>query len=166
MPNLVIRIPGATADLFPDLVLLATLAPVFSVDTEEGDDVFVAAFPHLQGPWVSINARRVTRSTRFWRALLCYRESIDEPDAHRYCATKAGKVVDAEACPDPTCQFLCSRCIGVVRGQGASSVLVQVGKKPVSASGRAGEKPLDMIAIQAEVDWCPNLRLTSKCHVD
>ena len=163
--TLVIRIPGATADLFPELVLLAKLAPVFSVDTKDGDDVFVAAFPHLphaidlalrlvgeatkvEGPWISVNGRRVIRPTRFWTALLCYRESLAEAGARDYCADQARRVADVGACLERSClsrcQFICTRCHAVSFERGATPVLAQ----------------LQAIAIRAEVDWCPNLRLT------
>jgi hypothetical protein len=84
--------------------------------------------------------------TRFWSALLCYQESLDGLDARSYCASKSAKLSNVAGCPDRTClshcQFICTRCLGVERDRGAESVQAQ----------------LQELAVQAEVDWCPNLR--------
>jgi hypothetical protein len=96
---------------------------------------------------ITIDGRPVVSPVKFYNALLCYRESLGGPDAAAYCAQQAAKVGEAGECPDRAClsycQFICSRCVGVSRERGALPVSVQ----------------LQGIARQAEVDWCPNLRI-------
>ncbi len=162
--NLVVRIPESASASFPDVLALARLAPSFTVEGQGLDRTCAAIFTdfpesldlavrligeviNIPDVWVSINARRVVSLTRFWSALICYRESLDEPDSHAYCRRKSAKFSDVAGCPDRAClshcQFICTRCLGVVREPGAP---------PVSAQ-------LLAIARQAEVDWCPNLKL-------
>jgi hypothetical protein len=165
MANLVIHIPRSTTELFADILPLAKLAPIFSVEGVGESSVFVAVFPDLprpidlairlvdeaskvQGPWINVNGRRVMRPTRFWTALRCYRESLAAAGAPDYCAGQARRVADVGGCLDLSClsrcQFICTRCHAVNSERGAAAVLAQ----------------LQTIAFQAEVEWCPNLRLT------
>jgi hypothetical protein len=167
MANLVIHIPRSTTELFADILPLARLAPIFSVEGVGESSAFVAVFPDLprsidlairlvdeaskvQGPWINVNGRRVMRPTRFWTALLCYRESLAEAGTRDYCADQARRVADVGGCLDrpclSRCQFMCTRCLAVNSERGATSVLAQ----------------LQAIAIQAEVDWCPNLTLNKE----
>lgn len=107
--------------------------------------IWEAADPH--GIRITVDGRPVVSPVKFYNALLCYRESLGVPDAAAYCAQQAAKVGEAGECPDRTClshcQFIYSRCVGVSRERGAPPVSVQ----------------LQGIAQQAEVDWCPNLRI-------
>ena len=107
--------------------------------------IWETADPH--GIRITVDGRPVVSPVKFYNALLCYRESLGVPDSGAYCAQQAAKVGEAGECPDRAClshcQFICSRCVGVSRERGAPPVSVQ----------------LQEIARQAEVDWCPNLRI-------
>ena len=164
--NLIVRIPGTAMQSFSDAISLARMAPSFSIEEHADRRSYVAMFADLPrsldlavrlieavvnipGIWVSMNARRVTGITKFWSALICYRESLDESDPRQYCAGTARKYTDVRGCPDHAClspcQFICTRCVSVERDRGRESVQPQ----------------LQALAIQAEVDWCPNLQLRS-----
>jgi hypothetical protein len=115
----------------------------------------------LMGPWtrlieaaaelpdvkVSIDDRPVEGLPKFLSVLRCYRESLTELDPEAHCARQAAKVGDAGSYPDRACvahcRFICTRCLQVVREIGTPSV----------------RTPLKAIATQAEVEWCPNLRM-------
>jgi hypothetical protein len=162
--HLVVHIPASAEESFPDVLPLARLAPSFTTEGEGEEKIWVAVFidlprsldlavrllgevVNIRGAWASINARRVGSLSKFWTALLCYAESFSEPDARAYCLRKSARLSDLSSCPDDTCvshcQFICTRCLGVSREQGAPPLGLQ----------------LREIARQAEVDWCPNLRL-------
>jgi hypothetical protein len=178
--NLIVRIPGSASQSVPHAIGLARMAPGFMHDVRGGYDyrtmntLFmreghgedcsdVAIFPDLPQSldvairlieavvdipniWVSMNARRVAGITKFWSVLICYRDSLDAPDPRQYCAGTSKRFTDIRGCPDHAClspcQFICIRCMDVERDRGAGSVRAQ----------------LDALAVQAEVDWCPNLR--------
>ena len=99
------------------------------------------------GVRITVDGRPVASPVKFYNALLCYRESLGAPDPAAYCAQQTAQVAEAGECPDRAClshcPFMCSRCVGVSRERGALPILVQ----------------LQGIARQAEVDWCPNLRI-------
>jgi hypothetical protein len=127
--------PDDTA-IFPDLSL--------SFDLVERLIEAAAELPDVQ---VSIDDRPVKSLTKLLSVVRCYRESLTELDPQAHCARQAARIGDVGSCPDRACvshcQFICMRCIQVVRGSGAPSVRAQ----------------LKAIAIQAEVEWCPNLRM-------
>jgi hypothetical protein len=108
----------------------------------------ISEVSQLQNVRVTMNDRAVANLNKFWSALLCYGDSLTEPDPEAYCAQRAARVGDADGCPDQKCmshcQFLCTRCFQVAR---------EKGMPPVAEQLRA-------IAVQAEVEWCPNLRLS------
>jgi hypothetical protein len=162
--SLTVRIPESDTERCPTARILAMLAPAFHTEGEGAERVYVATFTdltedldpavrliseaiNLPGIRVTVNGRPVGNLTKFWSALLCYRDSLREPDPQAYCARLAGRLSSLSGCPDRTCvshcQFICTRCLGVVRETGAP---------PISTQLRA-------IAAQAEVDWCPNLTL-------
>lgn len=95
----------------------------------------------------TINGRPVENLTKFWTALICYHESLGEQDPQAYCLRRTGRLGKIDGCPDRAClthcQFICTRCLQIVRESGAL---------PASAQ-------LQTIARQAEVEWCPNLTL-------
>jgi hypothetical protein len=115
----------------------------------------------LMGPWtrlieaaaelpdvkVSIDDRPVESLTKFLSVLRCYRESLIELDPRAHCARQVARIGDVGSCLDRACvshcQFICMRCIQVV---------LVIGAPPIRAQLKA-------IAIQAEVEWCPNLRM-------
>lgn len=163
--NLIVRIPGSASETFSDAVSLARMAPNFTIEGHGDGCSYVAAFTDLPQSldlagrlieavvnipdiWVSMNAKRVAGITKFWSALICYRESLDEPDPRQYCAGIARKYTDVRGCADQAClspcQFLCTRCVSIERDRGRDSVQAQ----------------LEALAVQAEVDWCPNLQLS------
>lgn len=164
--TLTVWIPESDAATFPSVRILARLAPVFDTEGEGTPRTYVAEFPdlpeyldqairligeviNLPGVLVTIEGRAVANLTQFWSALLCYQNSLGEHDRQAYCARQADRVGEAAGCRVWTCQarcqFICTRCLQVVRKSGAPPVSDQ----------------LRQIAIEAEVEWCPNLRLPS-----
>lgn len=162
--QLALRIPQSESETFPLVLSLARLSPKFQTETEGWVPAYLAIFPDLSQSFdlaerligaaaelpdvrVSIDERPVEGLMKFLSALRCYRESLGELDPQAYCAWQAAKIGDAGSCPDRACvshcQFICTRCLQVVREIGAPSIRSQ----------------LRAIAIQAEVEWCPNLRL-------
>jgi hypothetical protein len=89
---------------------------------------------------VSIDERPVEGLTKFLSVLRCYRESLAELDPQAHCTRQAERIGDAGRCLDRACdslsQFICMRCIQVVRVIGAPPIRAQ----------------LKAIAIQAEVE--------------
>lgn len=162
--HLQVRIPESETAAAPVARILARLAPDFHAEGEGKALAHVATFPNLPdyldvavrligeainlpGVQMTVNARPVVNPTKFWSAPLCYRDSLAELDPKAYCARLSARLGSVSGCPDRTCvshcQFICTRCFGVVRETGAP---------PVSAQLRE-------IAQQAEVEWCPNLKL-------
>ncbi|MBM4121228.1 MAG: hypothetical protein FJ249_01370 [Nitrospira sp.] len=162
---LTVWIPESSAATATLALGLARMAPTFdSVQSEDGTRVYFAAFAdisqtldlavrligeviNIPGVHATINGRHVRNFNLFWSALLCYRDSLREPDPVAYCAQVSTRLGDLSGCPDrgclSHCQFICTRCLGVVRETGAPPISTQ----------------LREIAVQAEVDWCPNLTL-------
>jgi len=161
--HLSVRIPQPQAEASPAILSLVRAAPIH-VEGEGKAKAYVATFANLPqsldlavrligeavnlpDALVTIDGRQVANLTRFWSVLICYRDSLTEPDAEAYCLRRSARVSDVSGCPDRTClshcQFICTRCLQLVHESGAP---------PVSAQ-------LLAIARQAEVDWCPNLRL-------
>jgi hypothetical protein len=162
--QLTVRIPESDTERCPTARILAMLAPDFHTEGEGRERVYVAAFAdltadldpaarligeaiNLAGLRVTVDGRPVGNLTKFWSALLCYRDSLREPDPRAYCARLATRLSSLSGCPDRACvshcQFICTRCLGVARETGAPPISIQ----------------LREIAMQAEVDWCPNLIL-------
>ena len=162
--RLALRIPQSESETLPLVLSLARSAPMFRTETEGRMSVSTAIFPELSLSFdlverlieaaaelpdvqVLIDERPVESLTKFLSVLRCYRESLTELDLQAHCARQAARISDVGSCPDRACvshcQFICMRCIQVVR---------EIGAPPVRAQLKA-------IAIQAEVDWCPNLRM-------
>lgn len=149
----------------PAALNLARVAPVFrQAMSDAGERGYVAEFSDmleslhvvvlliehavkLTRVRITVNDRPVARPIQFWSALLCYWESLAETDPRAYCLRRSARLSDVSGCPNQAClshcQFICTRCLGVVHERGAPPVGIQL---------------LD-IARQAEVDWCPNLKL-------
>lgn len=163
--RLAIAIPEAQMVEAPAVLRLIRMAPVCKVEAGEEGPAYVAVFDDfpqsvdlvirlidgacdLHDVKITVDANPVMSRTKFLNALLCYRASVGMPDPEAYCARQAARVGDAGGCPDRACvshcQFICSRCLAVVRERGAPPISVQ----------------LRGIARQAEVDWCPNLRMS------
>lgn len=163
--RLSIAIPEAQLVEAPAVLRLIRMAQTSDMEADDDEGpTYVACFEDFQnsvdviiqliwesvdpqGIHITIDGRPVMSPVKFYNALLCYRESLGVPDAAAYCAQQAARVGDAGECPDRTClthcQFICSRCLGVSRERGAPPMSVQ----------------LQGIVRQAEVDWCPNLRI-------
>jgi len=107
----------------------------------------IGAASELPDVQASIDERPVKSLMKFLSALRCYRESLVELDPQAHCTRQAARIGDAGSCPDRACvahcQFICMRCLQVVR---------EIGAPPIRSQLKA-------IAIQAEVEWCPNLRM-------
>ena len=162
--RLVLRIPQSESEALPLALSLAHSAPMFRAETEGRRQAYTAIFPDLSLSFdlverligaaaelpdvqVSIDERPIKGLTKFLSALRCYRESLADLNPQAHCARQAARIGDAGSCPDRACvshcQFICTRCLQVVREIGAPSIRAQ----------------LKAIAIQAEVEWCPNLRM-------
>lgn len=162
--RLVLRIPQSESETLPLVLSLARSAPMFRTETEGLTPAYTAIFPDLSLSFdlaerlieaaaelpdvqVSIDERPVESLTKFLSVLRCYRESLTEFDPQAHCARQVVRIGDVGSCPDRACvshcQFICMRCLQVVREIGAPPIRVQ----------------LKAIAIQAEVEWCPNLRM-------
>ena len=162
---LALRIPQSESEMLPLVLSFARSAPVFRTETEGRTPAYLAIFPDLSLSFdlverligaaselpdvqASIDERPVKSLTKFLSALRCYRESLAELDPQTHCARQSARIGDAGSCPDRACvshcQFICTRCLQVVR---------EIGAPPVRAQLKA-------IAIQAEVEWCPNLRMS------
>lgn len=162
--RLALRVPHSKSEALPLVLSLYRSAPMFRIETEGWTMAYVAIFPDLSLSFdlverlieaaaelpdiqVSIDERPVESLTKFLSVLRCYRESLAELDPLAYCARQAARIGDVGSCPDRACvshcQFICMRCIQVVRGIGTPPVRDQ----------------LKAIAMQAEVEWCPNLRM-------
>ena len=162
--RLTIAIPESHLVAAPAVLRLIRMAQVSDMEADDQGPSYVARFEDfpqstdvvaylmewvwdLQDIRFTVDGRSVASQVKFYNALLCNRESLAVPNASAYCAQPAAKVGDAGGCPDRAClshcQFICSRCLGLAREQGAPPISVQ----------------LQEIARQAEVDWCPNLRI-------
>lgn len=162
--RLTIAIPEAQLVQAPAALRLIRMAQASDMEADDQGPAYVACFEdfpqsvdvitHLiwesadpNGIHITIDGRPVVSPIKFYNTLLCYQESLGAPDPAVYCAEQAARVGDAGECPDRTClshcQFMCSRCVGVSRKPGAPATSLQ----------------LQRIARQAEVDWCPNLRI-------
>lgn len=162
--RLTIAIPEAQVVEAPTLLRIVRMAPACDIEAGEQGAAYVAVFEDfpksveivvrlIEEAWdlrdvqITLGARPVVSRINFYVALLCYRGSLGVPDAEAYCFQQAAKVGTDGGCPDRSClshcQFMCSRCVGLSRHQGASPMPVQF---------------MDM-ARAAEVDWCPNLRI-------
>jgi hypothetical protein len=162
--RLVVRIPWSESEVLPVVLSLARSAPAFRIETEGLETAYMAIFPDMSLSFdlverllgeasklpdvqVSINERPVKGLTKFLSAFLCYCDSLTELDPQAHCARRAARIGDAGGCPDRVCishcQFICTRCLQVVREIGSPSLQSQ----------------LKAIAIRAEVEWCPNLRM-------
>jgi hypothetical protein len=162
--RLTVGVPESEAAATPAILRLIRAASAWQVEAEEEGPVYVAVFDEfprsldpviqlldaasdLSRVQVSIDGRQVANVTELWSVLLCYQESLGEQNKEAYCARRAGQVGEAAGCPVRTCvvrcPFICARCFQVVRERGGLPMIEQ----------------LRHIAIQAEVEWCPNLRL-------
>lgn len=166
--RLSVRIPESDASAAAAALGLARMAPAFQLTRGDGRPRgYLAIFPDLPQSLdlavrligeavflpdvlVQIRSRTVVNLSKFWSALLCYRENLLAPDPKAYCARLSARLSSVSGCPDRTCvshcQFICTRCFQVIRESGAPPVAIQ----------------LQEVACQAEADWCPNLRLPAK----
>lgn len=162
--RLALRVPNSKSESLPLVLSLYRSAPLFRIETEGRTMAYAAVFPDLSLSFdlverlietaaelpevhVSIDDRPVKSLTKLLSVVRCYRESLMELDPQVHCAKQASRVNDVGSCPDRACvthcQFICMRCIQVVRGIGAPPVRDQ----------------LKAIAMQAEAEWCPNFRM-------
>jgi hypothetical protein len=160
-------LPESDSEAFLTAIGLARRAPIFETFGTGTERSFRATFTDMarsldvvirligeasrcQGAHATIDEREVASLTRFWSALICYQESLAEPNPHEHCLRFSAKLNQFSGCPDQTClspcQFLCTRCLGFVNDQKGRSIRAQ----------------LTDLARQAEVDWCPNLGLSDR----
>lgn len=108
----------------------------------------VEAVNQLPQVRATMNGRPVADLNKLWSTLSCYRESLVEADSRAYCRRQAARVGEAGGCPDrscvSSCPFICARCFQLVGDRG----------------GTPSADRLRMIAVEAEVEWCPNLSLS------
>lgn len=162
--RLALRIPQSESETLPLVLSLARSAPMFRTEMEGRTPAYTAIFPDLSLSFdlverligaaaelpdvrVAIDERPIKGLTKFLNALRCYRESLADLDPQAHCARQAARIGDAGSCPHRACvshcQFICMRCLQVVQ---------EIGALPIRSQWKA-------IAIQAEVEWCPNLKL-------
>ncbi len=160
---LIIRFPATACEEAPALAALARRASKFSVigegdrasyeatlnDVSESLDEAIRLVGEAQNcpdARVTVGGRPVSSLPRFLSTLLCFRESLGEPDPYRHCLRHSARLNQFSGCPDQSClspcQFLCTRCLGLAQGKSGAVLVAQ----------------LKDFARQAEVDWCPNLR--------
>lgn len=165
--NLVVHIPQRGEEPELHAVSLAQRAPTFTMEWVNNERVGVAVFSslptgidlalqligaaiHIDGAWASVNTKPISSLTKLWQRLDCFRESLVATDSKRYCREKSAMFntlvgCDHDLCPVP-CQFVCTPCMRMTQEGSHLPVLQRH----------------DVAAALAEVDWCPNLRLSSK----
>lgn len=162
--RLSIAIPEAQVVEAPALLRIVRMAPVCDIEASEQGAAYVAIFEDfptsvenamrlIEEAWdlcdvqITLEGRPVVSRVNFYAALRCYHESLGAPDAKAYCLRQAEKVSKNRGCQNRSCvthcRFICTRCAGLSRHQGAIPMPVQL---------------MD-VARRAEVDWCPNLRI-------
>lgn len=104
----------------------------------------------LQDIHILLDGRPITSRIGFYAALRCYQESLSSPDASLHCLERAREAVITRGCPnhscEPRCQFICATCVKVSQDQNWCGIPIQPGE----------------LVRLADVDWCPNLGMTSK----
>ena len=164
--RLSIAIPEAQVVEAPALLRLIRMAPACEIEASELGSAYVAVFDNfpasvevvtqlIEEAWdlhdvrIMLEHRLIVSRINFYIALRCYHESLGASNPTAYCHQQSAKVGTERGCPDRSCvshcQFICSRCVGVSRYRDA---------RPISAQLRD-------LARQAEVDWCPNLRIAN-----
>lgn len=158
-----IRVPAADVHERPSLLLLMLAACAEEQDKGlAGETVatledfpaqldlaldLVEAVSQVRRARATMNGRSVTNLNKLWSTLLCYRESLGEVDPQTYCRSQAARVGEAAGGPDRTCAsscpFICARCVQIV----------------IDEEQRPSADRLSRIAVEAEVEWCPNLFL-------
>ena len=155
--RLVLRIPQSESETLPLVLSVARSAPMFRTETEGQTPTYVAIFPDLSLSFdlverligaaaelpdvqVSIDERPIKGLTKFLSALRCYRESLADLNPQAHCARQAARIGDAGSCPDRACvshcQFICTRCLQVVREIGAPPIRSQLKAMASDYSGR------------------------------
>ena len=164
--RLSIAIPEAQVVDAPTLLRLIRMAPACEIEAGELGSAYVAVFEDfpksvgvvarlIEEAWdlrevrIMLERRPVVSRINFYIALRCYHESLSASNPTAHCHQQSAKVGTERGCPDRACvshcQFICSRCVGVSRYRDAQPIPIQ----------------LRDLARQAEVDWCPNLRIAN-----
>lgn len=162
--RLSIAIPEAQLLEAPAVLQLIRQAQASDLEADDEGPAYVAYFEDLlqsvdvvrhlieecrdpYGIRITVDARRVTDPVTFYQTLGCYRESLEAPDRAAHCLQRSAKGDADGRCPDRSCAFpcpfICSQCVGVACHRDA----------PPSPA-----RLLEM-ARQADVDWCPHLRV-------
>lgn len=96
---------------------------------------------------ITVDGRPVLDPVTFYQSLLCHRASHRASDPVDYCIQQSARGDLDGGCPDQSCvshcPFICSQCVGIRSHRDAPPTPTRV---------------LEM-ARQADVDWCPNLRI-------
>ncbi len=160
-----LSLPAAEAALVPALFTLFKKAPMFLIDVEEGESVFLALFPHLRESveqvlelvgtmkdmpdiHLRVNGMGITDPVRVWQALQCYRESLGYADPSSHCAKMRRCVDERTVCASRDCPVRCPFM------QSACGGTTETGSRTESRVG------LEKLARRAEVDWCPNMKVS------
>lgn len=162
--RLSVTLPESDTEAFLTAVGLARRAPVFETLGAGPERSFRATFPdaiqaldvvirligeasQCPGVRVTVGDREIISLPRFWSTLICYQESLAEPNPQEHCLRFSVRLTEFAGCPDQgcqsPCQFLCTRCVSLAKEKGSRSIQAQLAE----------------LARQAEVDWCPNLAL-------
>ena len=158
-----VQIPETEVITCPEAVRLVQTAPLSFVERDNQTRMCVVIFPRLPQSidvalrllgviidfpalLLTVNDRPIMNPTKFWTALNCYRDSLEETDKDAYCTRLVARVRNAVDCAGTTClshcQFICVRCLELNHGRDAPPPAQQ----------------LRRLAIQAEAEWCPNLK--------
>ncbi|MEK7294418.1 MAG: hypothetical protein AAB049_05515, partial [Nitrospirota bacterium] len=110
-------IPESEAEAFSQALVLARKAPIWEIKGAGKGKTQTAIFPdltdslavvvpligeltNLPGARVTIDEREVSSLTRFWTALICYQESLAEPNPHEHCLRFSARLNQFGGCPD------------------------------------------------------------------
>lgn len=150
----------------PALLRLVRMAPAHEMDADDQGPTYVALFEDfpaavatvirligetwdLQDVHILLDGRPITSRIGFYAALRCYQESLSVPDINQYCLQRARQVAMTRGCPnhscEPRCQFICATCVKVSCDRNMCWTPIQLGE----------------LARRTDVDWCPNLNMTT-----
>ncbi len=162
--RLSIAIPEAQILAAPAVLRLIRMAQASDMESDDQGPAYVAYFEDLlqsvdvvrqlieecrdpYGIRITVDERQVTDPVTFYQILLCHRASFRASDPVDYCLQQSAQGDEDGGCPDQSCvshcPFICSQCVGVRSHRDAPPIPTRF---------------LEM-ARQADVDWCPNLRI-------
>ncbi len=165
--HLSVAIPEAQVVEAPALLRLVRMASACEMEADDQGPTYVALFEDfpasveavarlIEETWdlrdvhILLDGRPITSRIGFYASLRCYQESLSTPDANLHCFQRARQVAVTRGCPNPSCeprcQSICATCVNVSHDRNSRLTPIQFGE----------------LARRTEVDWCPNLGMTTK----